>query len=65
MDNTTDFVKNVDFNVSISKTSVNSSTQNQFGQILMGPYLPIQSGTYNIDVVSTSDFTSFEIKGHY
>jgi hypothetical protein len=63
MDNKTDFVKDIDFNAKTSESTITTNPQNQFGRINTGPYLPIQSGTYNIDVISTSDFNTTEMKG--
>lgn len=65
MENTTDFVKDIDFNFKTTDTSVSTEPQHQLGQIHIGPYLPIQSGSYNVDVILTSDFNTFEIKDHY
>jgi hypothetical protein len=65
MENTTDFVKNIDFNSKTTNTTISFNPSHEFGKINIGPYLPIMSGSYNVDVVTTSDFNSFEVQGHY
>lgn len=65
MKKTTNFVENVDFNIKTTNNTVSFNPSHEFGKIEIGPYLPIMSGSYNVDVVSTSDFNIFEIQGHY
>ncbi len=65
MDNITDIILDIDFNPRVTEDSFVKDTQNQYGQINNGPYLPIQSGNYSVDVISTSDFNFFEVHGHY
>jgi len=65
MNNKTDIIKDTDLNQKTSETTITTNVQDQFGKINTGPYLPIQSGTYNINVISTSDFHTIAIEGHY
>lgn len=55
MENKTDSVRELNFDQKTSKSTITTNPQNQYGRIKTGPYLPIQSGMYNIDVISTSD----------
>lgn len=65
MNNKTDIVKDNDLHQITTETTITANIQDQFGKIDTGPYLPIQSGTYKINVISTSDFQTIAIEGQY
>ena len=48
-----------------SNTTKRSNSNIGLGKIQNGPFLPIQSGNYSIDVIKTNDFKSFKVIGHY
>lgn len=59
--NKTSFVSKIDFHSVKTDISFTKDAINVFGRINYGPYLPIQSGSYDINVISTSDFKSFDV----
>ena len=65
MSKKTDFVKECDFLTKNLSTNIVSNPNIGLGKIDNGPYLPIQSGEYKINVIETKDFNSFKIIGHY
>lgn len=65
MNNRADKIKDINLHQKITESTITTNIQDQFGKIDTGPYLPIQSGAYNINVISTSDFNTIEVEGHY
>lgn len=61
----TNFVTEGNMNITISSIATSVEAVGLFGQMSFGPYMPIKSSEYNIDVISTSDFSKFDIEGHY
>ncbi len=65
MSKLTDLVTKTDFVADKSNTTIVSNPNIGFGKVDNGPYLPIQSGDYKINVIETNGFNSFKVIGHY
>ncbi len=60
MENKTDYVKKMDFSTDVLISKV-CNPDVGLGKVSNGPFMPMMSGNYQIQMIETQDFQSYSI----